>query len=69
MMLQESVYTKLSLNETVVETTLRELKAGLPPDGLISMLTVTEKQFINIVNLLGEPSSDVISTEEKLITL
>jgi len=68
-MLQESVYTKLSLNETVVDATLRELKEGLPPDGLISMLTVTEKQFVSIVNLLGESSSDVITTEDKMITL
>lgn len=44
-MLQESVYTKLSINETTVDATIRDLKRALPPDGSISCLTVTENNF------------------------
>ncbi len=68
-MLQESVYTKLSINENVVDTTLRELKAALPPDGSISCLTVTEKQFAAIDVLLGEMITDVEMSEDKVIVL
>ncbi len=68
-MLQESVYTKLSINETVVDATIRDLKESLPPEGVISCLTVTEKQFASIDVLLGEMTSDVIMSESKVIKL
>lgn len=68
-MLQESVYTKLSINESVVDSTLRELKAALPPDGAISCLTITEKQFSAIDILLGDTVTDVVISEEKVLTL
>lgn len=68
-MLQESVYTKLSINERVVDSTIRELKKGLPPDGMISCLTVTEKQFAAIEMLLGEMTTDVVMNEDKTVVL
>ena len=68
-MLQESVYTKLSINETVVDATVRELKKALPPDGAVSCLTVTEKQFSSIDVLLGELETDVIMNEDKVVKL
>jgi len=68
-MLQESVYTKMSLNESVVESTLREVKANLPKDGVVSVLTVTEKQFASIEHLLGEVKMDVVVNDERLIKL
>lgn len=68
-MLQESVYTKLSINETVVDATLRDIKEKLPPEGMISCLTVTEKQFASIKVLLGEMTTDVIMTEDKVVKL
>ena len=68
-MLQESVYTKLSINESVVDATTRELKQLLPPDGMISCLTLTEKQFANIDVLLGEMDTDVVMNEDKVVIL
>lgn len=68
-MLQESVYTKLSINEHIVDSTLKELKKALPPDGAISCLTITEKQFASIEILLGDCITDVIMTEDKIINL
>ena len=68
-MLQESVYTKLSINESVVDSTIRDIKKGLPPDGTISCLTVTEKQFAAIEVLLGEMTTDVLISEEKTVVL
>lgn len=68
-MMQESVYTKLSLNETVVESTRRDIKSHLPKDGVVSMLTITEKQFSSIEHLVGVVSTDVIINDEKVLKL
>ena len=68
-MLQESVYSKLSINETVMEATMREVKKHLPKDGMISVLTITEKQFTSIEHILGEMNIDVVVNDEKVVKL
>ncbi len=68
-MFQESVYTKLCLNEQVVDATLKKIKNNLPKDGFISCLSLTEKQFSNIQCILGEFKSDVIISDEKIVKL
>lgn len=68
-MLQESVYTKLAMNESIVDSTMRVLKEKLPKDGLISVLSVTEKQFSSIEHILGEVNTDVIINMEDVIKL
>ena len=67
--LKKKGFAKLSINETVVDATIRDLKESLPPEGVISCLTVTEKQFASIDVLLGEMTSDVIMSESKVIKL
>ena len=68
-MLQESVYTKLSVNESTAETTIKEIKKELPPDGTITCLTITEKQFANMEVLLGDMETDVVLTMDKVLRL
>lgn len=68
-MLQESVYTKLSINESSAESTIREVKKELPPDGIVSCITITEKQFAEMEILLGEMETDVLLTTEKVVHL
>ncbi len=68
-MFQESVYTKLCLNETVVEATMKNIKTHLPNEGMVSCLTLTEKQFSSIQTILGEFESDVIINDEKVVKL
>lgn len=69
MMLQESVYSKLSLNIQGVESTIKEIKQKMPSEGNIMVLTVTEKQFSNMQILLGEVISNIINTEERIISV
>ena len=45
MMMQESVYCKIALNQTVVNSLYDSLQKNKPGKGLIQVLTVTEKQF------------------------
>ena len=68
-MMQESVYSKIILNNTaanVIKETVRKLKTG---KGLIQMLTVTERQFENMEFVLGKKQSTVVDTAERVVVL
>lgn len=68
-MLQESVYCRMVLNATAAETVLRILKKERPDNGLVQILSITEKQFSNMICLTGEFHTDVISSDERLVIL
>lgn len=69
MMLQESVYCKLALNSTVVRTIIDNVHKNSPDEGLIQLLTVTEKQYANIDMIIGNVKSEVLDTDERLVIL
>ena len=69
MMLQESVYCKLALNASAVQTVVANLYKNKPPEGLVQILTVTEKQYSKMEYILGEYKSEIIDTDERLIIL
>ena len=68
-MFQESVYTKLCLNETVVKSTMKDIKKNVPRSGYVSILTLSENQFASIETLIGDINTDVINTDSKIINL
>jgi len=68
-MMQESVYTKVLLNQSVKNSVLEMLKKNKPPQGLVQALTVTEKQFAGTVNIVGRSVSNVVDSDERLIIL
>lgn len=68
-MFQKSIYVKLSINEASVNLLEKTVRNNLPKDGTISMLTITEKQFNEISVLLGEFTSDVIMTTDRVLDL
>lgn len=68
-MLQESVYCKLLLNNSAQSTMAENIRKNKPAKGLVQMLTVTEKQFSKMEYVVGEWTSDVISSDERLIEL
>ena len=69
MMMQESVYCKIALNQTVVNSLYDSLQKNKPGKGLIQVLTVTEKQFSKMEFILGEYHGDIINTDERLVEL
>jgi len=69
MMLQESVYCKLALNASAVQAIIANLYKHKPGDGLVQVLTVTEKQYSRKEYILGEYESEIIDTDERLIIL
>lgn len=45
------------------------LKKNKPPEGLVQILSVTEKQFSKIEIITGDYSSDTVDSDERLLML
>lgn len=68
-MMQESVYSKISLNTTATNILLDNIKKNSPKDGLVQVLTVTEKQYSKMEMIIGEKKSDVLDSDERLVII
>ena len=55
-MVQFSVYSRVCNGTEAVEKHSKRLKASLPKSGSVRLLTITEKQYQNMLVLLGEMS-------------
>ena len=55
-MVQQSIYSKLCLNQDVVDNTIRRLEKNLPALGNVRALQVTEKQYVKIKIMVGHKS-------------
>lgn len=69
MMMQESVYTKFALNTTVANAVVENLRKHRPSEGLVQVLTMTEKQFQRIEFIVGTSKSNVLDSDERLVIL
>lgn len=69
MMLQESVYCKLAMNQNAANALILRLKQNKPSAGLVQALVITEKQFANIELIIGDKSNDIIDTSERMVVL
>lgn len=68
-MFQESIYVKLSINKAALDKTREAVKKHLPPKGMVSLLSVTERQFGEIENLLGTFVTDIVHSDKRYIEL
>ena len=68
-MMQESVYTKLALNQSAVNSVIDNIKKNKPKEGLVQILCITEKQFSKVEFIVGENISNVINNTERLLNL
>ena len=69
LMLQESVYCKLALNGTAVNAIIDNVHRNKPQEGLVQLLTVTEKQYSKMDIIIGEMKSEVLDSDERLVIL
>ena len=69
MMMQESVYCKIALNQTAVTAMENNIRKHKPERGLIQLLTITEKQYSKMTFILGSHDGDIISSDERFIEL
>ena len=66
-MLQESVYTRMLITPTAGQSLLSSLRKNKPPNGLVQVLSLTEKQFEKMEFITGEYCTEVIDTDEKTV--
>ena len=69
MMMQESVYCKIALNAIAADAIIKKVKLNLPQEGLVQLLTVTERQFSRMEVLVGQAHNDVLNSDERLVIL
>lgn len=70
LMLQESVYTKLVTNNGAAGSALVRMNKNRPPEGLVQVLKVTERQFETMAYITGSREVyDEIDTLEELLIL
>lgn len=70
LMLQESVYAKLVINDGASSAAIMRLRKHRPPQGLVQVLKVTEKQFATMTYITGNREAyDEIDTMEKFVVL
>lgn len=70
LMLQESVYSKLVTNDGVAGAVVMRLRKKRPPEGLVQVLKVTEKQFATMDYITGNREAyDEVDTMEEFVVL
>ncbi len=69
LMIQESIYCKLSPNSTLADAVIENVRKNKPEKGLVQVLRVTEKQYTKMEIIVGEGKSDVLSSDERLVIL
>ena len=68
-MMQESVYSRLILNNNSAKLLKNQVYKNLPSAGLIQMLQVTEKQFANIEYMRGKSQNKILDSNERITIL
>ncbi len=66
-MMQESVYTRMLPSPSVKESVCAQLRKNKPPNGLVQVLTLTEKQFAQMECIVGEFRSDVLDSTDTIV--
>lgn len=70
LMLQESVYAKLVINEGAAGAAVMRLRKHRPPNGLVQVLKITEKQFSTMEYITGNRESyNEVDTMEEFMVL
>ncbi len=69
LMMQESVYCKMSPNSTLADAVIENVRKNKPEKGLVQVLRVTEKQYAKMEFIVGEGKSEVLSSDERLVIL
>ena len=69
LMMQESVYCKLSPNSTLADAVIENVRKNKPEKGVVQVLRVTEKQYAKMEYIVGEGQTEVLSSDDRLVIL
>ncbi len=67
LMLQQSVYCKLALNQTVAAGIMNAVKNNKPNEGLVQMLIITEKQYYKMEYIVGKSQNIIIDSDDRVV--
>lgn len=68
-MMQESVYSKLAINQASANLCIERLKKSKPKKGLVQVLKVTERQYADMEYIVDSVSRKEIDTIDRLVIL
>jgi len=68
-MMQKSVYSKISLNNTAASLVKNKIRKNKPLKGLVQMLIITEKQFSGIEYISGNRNQVVIDSMSRTLII
>lgn len=68
-MMQESVYCKLAPNTNAANAMVDRIKRNKPSAGTVSILTITEKQYSNMVMVVGSIDNEFLQTTDRTVIL
>lgn len=68
-MMQESIYTKICINMHAVDQVQRNIERNKPPEGIVQVMSVTERQFASIKVVVGELDDTYIQNDNRLVVL
>lgn len=68
-MVQESVYSKLTLNGTVTQAQRERIIKNKPPRGIVQILIVTEKQYASMEYVIGQNKHIEMDNTNRLVIL
>ena len=66
-MMQASVYSKITLNMISAEAVKKRIENNKPKTGLVQILVITEKQYASIDYLCGSAQTTIIDSDKRLI--
>lgn len=68
-MMQKSVYSRLVVNNVTSKAVKENVQKNLPPEGIVELLEITEKQFSRIEYLVGEKPTLVEDSLDRIIEI
>jgi CRISPR-associated protein Cas2 len=68
-MMQESIYTKIIINQNAANVVSANVKRHSPSSGLVQLMVVTEKQFARMEYICGTENQTYIQNDERLIVI
>ena len=69
LMVQESIYCKISPNSTSGDAIVENIRKNKPSEGNIQVLRITEKQYSKIEYIVGEKNHEVINDDRRLVII
>lgn len=68
-MMQKSVYSRLVLNNGSSKLLRDAVAKNLPSAGIVQIMQITEKQFLDIEYLVGKSNSKIIDSIDRVVKI